>query len=297
MSQDVVAAPSFSPGGGTYAVKQIVTLTSGTSRATIHYTTDGTTPTTSSPKYGKPISVSRTATINAIAVKWRKANSPVASATYSISDSTSSDTATYGIPWKSWVTYDSLTDARDGQSYRTVTIGSQTWMAENLNYAGTGAVVGSCYNSSVDSCAKYGRLYTWASLMNLADSCNTKACSSQVQPRHRGICPSGWHIPSDAEWAVLVVVAGGIDLAGRSLKSSSGWKEGGNGVDCGFRALPGGSAYGGVADYGGRIGFWWSSKENSVTSAWNWNMLFANTTVGRTYNGKENGMSARCLMD
>lgn len=89
-----------------------------------------------------------------------------------------------------------LVDARDGQAYRTATIGSQTWIAQNLNYQADSSW---WYNSSADSGAKYGRLYTWAAAMGLDDSCNAFDCSEQVAPIHRGACPSGWHVPTPGD--------------------------------------------------------------------------------------------------
>jgi uncharacterized protein (TIGR02145 family)/uncharacterized repeat protein (TIGR02543 family) len=85
----------------------------------------------------------------------------------------------------------------DGQTFRTVVIGTQTWMAENLNCDVSGS---ECYNNNESNCATYGRLYDWATAMALPSSCNSSTCSSQINAKHRGICPSGWHIPSNADW-------------------------------------------------------------------------------------------------
>ena len=108
-------------------------------------------------------------------------------------------------------------DARDNQTYKTVVIGNQTWMAQNLNYNMENS---SCYNDNPDNCAKYGRLYTVDAAMNA--------------------CPSGWHLPSEYEWDTLMNAVGGRDVAGKMLKSESGW-ELYNGVDeYGFTAVPAG---------------------------------------------------------
>jgi uncharacterized protein (TIGR02145 family) len=83
------------------------------------------------------------------------------------------------------------------RQFDSVTIGSQTWMAENLHYAAPGS---KCYNDYFENCEKYGHLYDWATAMDLPASCNSSDCADQIQPKHRGICPEGWHVPSAAEW-------------------------------------------------------------------------------------------------
>ena len=168
--------------------------------------------------------------------------------------------STFGIPWNSAITYGTLLDTRDGQSYRTVQIGSQVWMAQNLNYAGTGTTVGTCFNNSNDSCAKYGRLYTWTEAMAGASSSSTTPSGIQ------GVCPSEWHVPSDDEWTTIqTFVNPSNTITGSKLKSTSGWLPDevgpGNGTDYyGFRALPGGVR----TDMGAfksvdSVGFWWST--------------------------------------
>jgi uncharacterized protein (TIGR02145 family) len=131
-----------------------------------------------------------------------------------------------------------------GETYKTVNIGGQVWMAENLNYNVNGS---RCYGNDPANCDKYGRLYDWATAMALLPSCNSCYCTSPEQPKHRGICPEGWHIPTDGEWETLIDFVGGKDTAGTKLKTVSGWREfngSGNGTDeFGFAALPGGVAY------------------------------------------------------
>ena len=113
---------------------------------------------------------------------------------------------------------ESFTDSRDGQRYDIVQIGSQTWMAENLNYEVEGSV---CPEGENRNCSRYGRLYTW----DVA----------------RTICPEGLHLPDSADFEKLIANVGGAEVAGYALKSTSGWFKKGNGSDdFGFNALPAG---------------------------------------------------------
>src|SRR5574344_676141 len=122
-----------------------------------------------------------------------------------------------------------VTDCRDGQVYKTVTIGTQTWMAQNLNYADSAALPNLegnswCYGNSADSCAKYGRLYTWTGAMNIDRSYQSASAAAVVSAPHQGACPMGWHIPTNAEWTILEDAVGGSSTAGTYLKATSGWK-------------------------------------------------------------------------
>jgi uncharacterized protein (TIGR02145 family) len=178
-----------------------------------------------------------------------------------------------------------LFDSRDSKTYKTVVIGKQTWMAENLNYNVPNAGIGSkCYGEGgaikidlpngdredyryseeewLAGCTKYGRLYDWETIMDGA------ASSNQNPSGVKGICPDGWHVPSDNEWVELVDYVGDFictspDIStcydsyksGTKLKAKSGWSsydyygdgsniEPGNGTDeFGFAALPGGYCY------------------------------------------------------
>ena len=154
-------------------------------------------------------------------------------------------------------------DSRDGKSYRAATIGTQTWMAENLNYDVPKDTTDVCYGNSADSCAKYGRLYSWQTAMDGAEGSTTNPSGVQ------GACPANWHVPSELEWTVLENYVGG--LTGKKLKSTSGWNGSGNGSDdYGFSALPGGGLWdrNGWEDADssystGDYGYWWSATGNS----------------------------------
>ncbi|PBC72514.1 fibrobacter succinogenes major paralogous domain-containing protein [Fibrobacter intestinalis] len=213
------------------------------------------------------------------------------------------------------IAYGTFTDSRDGQVYKTVTIGTQTWMAENLNYAylqptSTEDSSSFCYRNEPDSCAKYGRLYTWAAAMDSAGvfSDGGKGCGygikcSATEPV-RGVCPEGWHLPSDAEWKVLIETVGGEDVAGKKLKSTGGWVdyegESGNGTDeYGFSVLPAGFRLG--DDYyrnAGKIAHFWRSTEGrSGDGAYSWYFFYEDEHVHSYYNYKDLGCSVRCLKD
>jgi uncharacterized protein (TIGR02145 family) len=206
---------------------------------------------------------------------------------------------------------DTLVDFRDSQSYLTVQIGSQCWMAENLNIGtrinGTndqsdnGAFEKFCYNNSVEMCEIYGGLYQWNEMMQYSDT-------SVLQ----GICPAGWHLPTDEEWKTLEGVIDsqypvedpewddtgyrGFDV-GQNMKSTSGWSNNGNGNDTiDFHALPGGIR-GGNGYYSGQgsSGYWWSSNETPSGNAVSRELNFYYNGSRRFMNNKANGFGVRCI--
>ena len=146
---------------------------------------------------------------------------------------------------KGWVfsSVNRITDKRDGYTYKTVKIGDQYWMAQNLNFAAEGS---RCYKDTLSYCDRYGRLYTWGEAMDsvAAFSENGKGCgyNKTCSPTYpvRGVCPEGWHLPDSSEINRLIGFAGGPDSAGAKLKSTSGWcDERCNGTDdYGFNAFP-----------------------------------------------------------
>jgi len=201
------------------------------------------------------------------------------------------------------VSYGSVT--HEGQEYRTVDINGQVWFAENLNYAVSGSKCGngsSLSDANTSTCDTYGRLYDWATAMNLPSSCNSNSCSGQIQSPHQGICPEHWHIPSDEDWDMLMNSVGGSSTAGNYLKATCGWNNynnAGNGTDgFGFSALSGGASYsGGNFEYVGNLGNWWSSTEFESNNAWYREMLFSHGGVARSYLNKSYLVSVRCLHD
>ena len=215
--------------------------------------------------------------------------------------------------------YGTLTDSRDGQTYKTVTIGDQVWMAENLNYAYTGVPYNYsgytsdstswCYKNEPENCAKYGRLYTWAAAMDSVGTWTTngKGCGygSECSPTGtiRGICPEGWHLPDTTEWNTLFSAVGGISTAGTALKSTSGWNEyegeSGNGTDSfGFSALPAGYRYyDGDYYYGGYRAYFWSSTEYGSHGAYYMRLDYDDDDACLDDYSKNYGRSVRCLKD
>jgi len=191
-----------------------------------------------------------------------------------------------------------FTDSRDGTTYKKVKIGEQIWMAENLNYQ---TASGSwCYNDDISNCKTYGRLYDWITAMGGI------WIDGSVTAEIQGSCPNGWHLPSAAEWDVLVATAGGWSSAGKKLKSTSGWSSGTvshNGTDdYGFSALSGGNCYsddetefwcGGI----GSFGYWWMSSGESVRSR-KMDYSSDNVSSGSFYSDSDNlAYSVRCVED
>ena len=203
------------------------------------------------------------------------------------------------------ITYDAMTDSRDNKTYKTVTIGEQTWMAENLNYdpgkGGAGEAKydwsWSCNTKSVNRDVA-GRLYTWAAAMDsVKTGCGYYVKCSPTKPV-QGICPNGWHLPSLDEWNVLFLAVGGESTAGKVLKSQTGWLDNGNGTDgFGFAALPVGFwSNDGKFLNDGKLALFWSSTEdhhhNSMYVHLDYDLEEA-ALSDRYY--KNNGLSIRCL--
>jgi uncharacterized protein (TIGR02145 family) len=187
-----------------------------------------------------------------------------------------------------------------GEAYNTVKIGSQTWMARNLNYDVPGNDSDVCYGNDAENCVKYGRLYDWATAMALPGCGYGTSCASQIQAKHKGICPTNWHIPSDDEWSTLFDYVG--SPVGTRLKASTGWNPY-DGVpagtdEFGFSALPGG--YGNSAgsfDNAGNYGYWWSATEGNGYYAYYRYMDYLNEHALWSYNDKSLLFSVRCLQD
>lgn len=202
------------------------------------------------------------------------------------------------------ITYGEITDI-DGNKYKTVSIGTQTWMAQNLRTTKyndgssipniknaiewskltTGAYCSFKNTANIDSIALYGHLYNWYSL-------NTGK-----------LAPKGWHVPTDDEWNILITYLGNDGYEGDKLKETGTihWNLPNDRAtnETGFTALPGGSCGKfGDFDYIGDFGFYWTVSEFNSYDAWYWKLHCVSNTIMRSHdNGKRNGFSVRCIKD
>jgi len=201
------------------------------------------------------------------------------------------------------ITYGTLTDI-DGNVYKTVTIGTQTWMAENLrttkyndgtaipivtdNIAWVNLNTGAyChYNNTInaDTIATFGRLYNWYAV-------NTGR-----------LAPDGWHLPTDEEWTTLITYLGGESIGGGKLKEAGTmhWIYSNEAAtnETGFTALAGGyRIFDGTFSYIGENGSWWSATETDINLALAWHMTRYDSFANRFLYNKQPGLSVRCVKD
>lgn len=249
----------------------------------------------------------------------------------------SSEVASSGSVW--WpssdgsiydATANTLTDQRDNQVYRTITIApagsgySEVWMAENLNFRYLGSTdeldsSSFCYNNAPASCDTYGRLYLWSATMDSVGiwSTNGKGCGRETDCTPttpvRGVCPKGWHVPSQSEWSDLVAAVG--SSSGTKLKSTSGWDDdaggvstsglnedvgrSGNGDDTfGFSVFPAGDweHQDGYSNEGKRA-FFWSSTPDGDVKAHNIDFYYDGDYAYLNDYSTTHAFSVRCLKD
>lgn len=210
--------------------------------------------------------------------------------------------------------YGSLTDERDGKTYKTVKIYKTWWMVENLDYADsakTPSLKGKswCYADDPENCSKYGRLYTWAAAIdsvklatdaeNPQDCGDGKSCKNILPDVVQGICPDGWHLPDYDEVSDLLPYVGGYNIAGSVLKSQSGWNENGNGTDVyGFNVLPAGIRSGdGSFDGVGEGTDFWSVTETDPNTAHSLYFYYEYEYAGVGFYEKSYAFSIRCVKD
>ena len=195
----------------------------------------------------------------------------------------------------------------DGNVYKTVVIGKQEWFAENLRiskyndgtpipnvidntqWSNLNTCAWSYYNNDENNNARYGKLYNWYAVSNSANG-------------NKNVCPTGWHVPTDAEWTALTDYLGGTNAAGGKMKEvgTTNWnspntdatnKSGFTGLLGGYRSTIGNYNYFGI------YGNWWSSTENATGNAWARYLYYGSGGAGRGFSNKKDGLSVRCLRD
>jgi uncharacterized protein (TIGR02145 family) len=199
-------------------------------------------------------------------------------------------------------TYGTMTD-QQGNVYKTIVIGAQEWMAENLkttiyrngnaianitdNAQWEGLTTGAwaSYNNDSQNDCPYGKLYNWYAV---------------ADPGH--VCPTGWHVPTDDEWTTLTDYLGGAAVAGGKMKTTGlqYWISPNTGAtnESGFSGLPGGGHYSnGSFDGVGSFGNWWSSSEYDTNSVWYRYLTYYNGSAYQYSSNKQSGFSVRCLRD
>ena len=190
------------------------------------------------------------------------------------------------------ISISTMKDSRDGQIYNIVKIGDQWWMAENLNYY---TPSGSWYydNDSILYSKTYGRLYLWSTVMNGQDSSSSNPSGVQ------GISPTGWHIPSVAEWTVLENYLISFGLNGNALKDTTAWdsiKTGNNRAK--FNAVPAGTVYNNgssfvdIFDY---ASFLTSTIDKNTGGVWGRCLDYNSSIIRSAPLGLQNGCSVRCV--
>ena len=195
----------------------------------------------------------------------------------------------------------------DGNSYKTVYIGTQQWMAENLKVSkySDGTTIPNItdntqwqnnttgawayYNNDAANNAKYGKLYNWYAV-------------SKTTNGNKNVCPTGWHVPTDAEWTVLTDYLGGANVAGGKMKEvgTTSWNSPNTDATNTslFTGLPGGYRdYNGGYNFIGYFGFWWSTTEYDTGNAWYRSLSYYFGSAYRFANPKGYGLPVRCLRD
>ena len=201
----------------------------------------------------------------------------------------------------------------EGKTYHTVVIGTQCWLKENLN-AGT-MISGSsdqsdnsilekyCYNNLESNCDLYGGLYQWAEAVQYYNGASNVTSWSPVPSREiTGICPAGWHLPSDGDWNSMIATLGGIEAAGGKMKESGllHWVSPNTGASnsSGFTALPGGYRFtSGTFHSSGYSARSWASNEFSGSASWFEQLVYNDDNIVANNISKLYGHSVRCLKD
>jgi uncharacterized protein (TIGR02145 family) len=222
------------------------------------------------------------------------------------------------VQFSAGLNYGTLVDSRDGQVYKTIVIGSQTWMAQNLNY-GTYISKGSlsatlqsgaqkfCYNDAAINCTIDGGLYQWHTAMGYTSSCATNnSCTSHtiIGIHHQGICPEGWHVPKPEEWNILQVYLGGSTIAGSKMKlnntGNTSWDTltYNTGNSFGFSGLPVGCRREDGSFNNRRFyAFFWGTTQLDLLDAYTHILMYDKSGLLGAHNDKKDGFSLRCVKD
>ncbi len=215
-------------------------------------------------------------------------------------EASASGVINYILPEVPWSCGEILIDSRDSQQYPTIQIGTQCWMAKSINYddgcssstwtSNTDTRWCGCYNNDSSNCTTYGKLYQWSAAM-----------AGSTTEGAQGICPSGWHVPSSAEFVTLENYLGGSSVAGGKLKQvgTTIWSSPNSGANnsSGFTSLPAGYRYpnGGFGDFSLGNGIWTSyfSGSNGLNRG-----IFYNSAGSHSYMSPFSySFSVRCLKD
>jgi len=268
---------------------------------------------------GEDVNISATANPGWEFVNWTDDDgivSTVASFTYTMPAQDVTLTATFIEDQGGFNCGATLIDPRDGQSYATVKIGDQCWMAENLNIGtmiygnqdmtNNGIIEKYCFNNNEANCSIYGGLYQWTEMMQYTTT-----------PGVKGICPEGWHLPTNVEWTNLTTYVSSqpaylcnsnTTYIAKALAATTNWTihtgtcTVGNNLTLNnatsFTALPGGYRNtDGSFGYLNNYGIWWSSSQYDASKAWYRTMNFSGAHVHGDNYYKSNAYSVRCLKD
>lgn len=212
-----------------------------------------------------------------------------------------------GLSWSTSMAQ-TVTDI-DGNVYTTVTIGSQVWLQQNLAttrfnngdsipnitdpamWTTRGTPSYCWFNNNHGMYGPvYGALYNWF-------------CVDSASNGNRGLCPAGWHVPSDAEWTTLITFLGGESVAGGRMKEAGTdhWFAPNTGAsnESGFTGLPGGyrGYVNGSFNYVGQFGHWWSSTRDNTSLAWGCGLFYLDAAIDRSTSVERNGFCVRCVKD
>ena len=219
-----------------------------------------------------------------------------------------------GTSWVSWLNFEGRGGDSvfyGGKTYNSVIIGTQCWMTENLNVgtailgsqdqANNGVIEKYCYNNITNNCDVYGGLYQWAEVVQyLNGATNGVSWSPAPAGNVQGICPTGWHLSTDAEWNTLATYLGGAGVAGGKMKETGivHWDSPNVGAtnSSGFKGLGSGDRdVSGTYIFLAIYGDFWTSSESSSNQAWYRNLNVSNENLFRGYYYKSDGFAARCL--